>query len=215
MPELDNQLAYWNTTGVTKTFTHPIDFTWLQDLEPTARVLDYGCGYGRIAKLALHEGFTNVEGVDTSPGLIERARRDLPNLTFHTLIDPPHLPYPDASIDAVLLLAVLTCVPTDAGQQQLITELTRVLRPGGLLYISDLLLQTDERNLARYQQYAAIYGTHGVFEVGDGAVCRHHSPEWLHSLLDGFAVTTTREITVQTMNANSVAALQLLATKHS
>jgi SAM-dependent methyltransferase len=213
MPGLDNQLTYWSTTGATKTFTHPVDFTWLGDLAPTARILDYGCGYGRVARLALHEGFTNVEGVDTSPSLIERARRDLPDLTFHTLTDPPHLPYPDASIDAVLLLAVLTCIPTDDGQQRLIAELTRVLRPGGLLYLSDLLLQTDERNLARYRQYADVYGNYGVFAVGDGAVCRHHSAERLHSLVDGFAVTTTRQITVRTMNANSVAALQLLATK--
>lgn len=211
MGELDNQLTYWNTTGVTKTFTHPVDFTWLRDLAPTARILDYGCGYGRVAGLALAEGYTGVEGVDTSPGLIERARRDLPGLTFHTLPDPPHLPYPDASIDAVLLMAVLTCIPTDDGQQRLIAELARVLRPGGLLYVSDLLLQTDERNRARYRRYAGVYGTYGVFDVGDGAVCRHHSPKRLHSLLDDFTVTRTREITVRTMNANSVAALQLLA----
>ena len=102
MPELDNQLTYWDTTGATKTFTHPIDFTWLRDLAPTARILDFGCGYGRVARLALDAGFPDVEGVDTSPALIERARQNLPDLTFHTLADPTHLPYPDASIDAVL-----------------------------------------------------------------------------------------------------------------
>lgn len=210
---MDNQLTYWSTTGVTKTFTHPVDFTWLRGLDRAARIVDYGCGYGRAARLAQEHGFTHIEGVDTSPGLIERARRDLPDLPFHVLSDPPHLPYPDASVDAVLLLAVLTCIPTDDGQRQLITELARVLSPGGLLYVSDVLLQTDERNLARYRQYADVYGTYGVFEVDDGAVCRHHSADWLHALLAGFTVTTTREITVETMNGNSAAALQLLATK--
>ncbi|WP_238547267.1 hypothetical protein [Actinoplanes friuliensis] len=114
----------------------------------------------------------------------------------------------------MLLFAVLTCIPTDAGQQQLVTELARVLRPGGLLYVSDLLLQTDQRNRARYQRHAETYGTYGVFETGDGAICRHHTADWLRSLLlDGFDIDTTRQITVETMNANSAEALQILAVK--
>jgi SAM-dependent methyltransferase len=132
------------------------------------------------------------------------------------LPDPPTLPYPDASVDAVLLFAVLTCIPTDAGQRQLVTELTRVLRPGGLLYVSDLLLQTDQRNQARYHRHAGNYGTYGVFETDDGAVCRHHTADWLQSLLlDTFDIDTTRQITVETMNANSANALQILAVRKS
>lgn len=213
---LENQRTYWDTAGTTKTFTHPIDFAWLETLDATARIVDYGCGYGRVTALARQQGFTNVEGVDTSPGLIDRARRTLPDLTFQVLPDPPLLPYPDAGIDAVLLLAVLTCIPTDDGQRRLIAELARVLRPGGLLYVSDLLLQTDQRNLARYRQHADRYGEYGVFETADGAVCRHHRAEWLHELLlDRFAVVDTREIAVETMNANSAQAMQILAAKPS
>jgi SAM-dependent methyltransferase len=214
MPGLENQRSYWDTAGATKTFTHPIDFSWLHSLDGSARLVDYGCGYGRITGLAQQLGFTNIEGVDTSANLIERARRNHPHLTFRVLNSPPLLPYPDASIDAVLLLAVLTCIPTDDGQRHLITELARVLRPGGLLYISDLLLQTDQRNLARYQQHADHYGNYGVFETADGAVCRHHSIEWLHELLHHqFTRTASREVNVETMNSNSARAMQILATK--
>ncbi|MEU4419656.1 class I SAM-dependent methyltransferase [Actinoplanes sp. NPDC024001] len=212
VPELDNQRGYWDTSGAAKTFTHPIDFTWLSGLAASARIVDYGCGYGRVTGLARQQGFRDVEGVDTSPSLIERARCSHPELGFRVLLDPPALPYPDGSVDAVLLIAVLTCVPSDAGQQQLVGELARVLRPGGLLYVSDLLLQADRRNVARYERDAAAYGTYGVFETSDGAVCRHHSAEWLHDLLrDSFAIAATREIAVQTMNANPANALQLLA----
>ena len=214
MPGLENQRAYWDTAGAVKTFTHPIDFAWLSSLAASARIIDYGCGYGRLTGLAQHQGFTNIEGVDTSASLIERARQNHPDLTFRVLPDPPLLPYPDASVDAVLVVAVLTCIPTDDGQRQLITELGRILRPGGVLYVSDLLLQTDPRNVARYEQHANIYGNYGVFETDDGAVCRHHTAEWLHALLlDQFIVANTREITVETMNSNSATALQILATK--
>jgi SAM-dependent methyltransferase len=214
MSGLENQRRYWDTAGATKTFTHPVDFDWLRSLDRTARLLDYGCGYGRVTALARQHGFTAVEGVDTSPGLVERARRTHPGLPFRVLPDPPRLPHPDGGVDAVLLLAVLTCIPTDHGQRRLLTELARVLRPGGLLYVSDLLLQTDPRNLARYEQDADRYGTYGVFETSDGAVCRHHRLTWLRDeLLAEFTVTATRELSIETMNANPARAMQILATK--
>lgn len=88
-----------------------------------------------------------------------------------------------------------------------------MLRPGGIIYLSDLCLQSDQRNLARYEEFAAEYGTYGVFKTSDGAVCRHHTLAWLHHLLHDFEVTTSREITVDTMNAHPATAIQLLAAK--
>ncbi|MFI1991905.1 class I SAM-dependent methyltransferase [Actinoplanes sp. NPDC020271] len=212
MPTSANQQRYWDTTGAAKTFTHPVDFSWLSGLEPGARILDYGCGYGRVTAQAREHGFTAVEGADPSPALIARARRTHPRLTFTVLDSPPRLPHPDDSVDAVLLIAVLTCVPDDDAQRGLIAELARVLRPGGLLHVSDLLLQTDPRNVARYERDVTAYGEFGVFRTDDGAVCRHHSAAHLDALLAGdFTVRATRTLPVPTMNANPVQARQLLA----
>ena len=200
--------GYWDGPGVTKTFTHPVDFGWLT---PPARILDYGCGYGRVTALAREHGFDDVVGVDSSAGLIARARREHPGATFRLLSDPPHLPDADASFDAVLLIAVLTCVPTDEGQRELIAELRRVLRPGGQLYVSDLLLQADERNVARYQ--AGGHGPYGVFELDGGAVLRHHRADWFDELLSDFTVTAKRTVDLTTMNANHATGIQLLAVR--
>ncbi|MEV7439075.1 hypothetical protein ACIQJX_28045 [Streptomyces griseoviridis] len=83
-----------------------------------------------------------------------------------------------------------TCIPGDEAQHRLIAELSRILKSGGILYISDLLLQDDERNRnrnrSRYDRHADHYGSYGVFETGDGAVCRHHPREWFSTLLAGF-----------------------------
>jgi SAM-dependent methyltransferase len=205
MPSLDNQHTYWNSAADTRTFTHPIDAAALAGLAPTATIIDYGCGYGRSTALAAGLGFTAVEDVDPAP-------REHPGLRFSVLSDPPRLPYPDATVDAVLLIAVLTCIPTDDGQRHLIAELTRVLRPGGLLLVSDVLLQDDQRNRDRYEHGAARYGTYGVFEVGDGAVCRHHTREHLHTLLTGYDLTS-HEVTIATMHGNPVTAIQLRAVR--
>jgi hypothetical protein len=115
--------------------------------------------------------------------------------------------------DAVLLFAVLTCIPHDEDQRVLIDELVRVLKPGGILYISDLGLQGDERNRDRYDIFQQKYGVYGVFETGDGAVCRHHTMEWLRSLVSSCELLATEEVEVVTMNGHHSQAVQLLARK--
>lgn len=204
--DLDSQIPYWDAAAATKTFTHPLHPPWLDGLSRRAAILDYGCGYGRtMAELQQH-GFTDLTGADTSPAMIERARHLHPTLNFTTLDAPPAWPSPHAAFDAVLLFAVLTCVPADEAQLRLIAELHRVLKPGGILYLSDLLLQDDERNRHRYDRY-------GVFKTGDGAVCRHHSRAWLTTLLSGFQTLKTRTITVPTMNGHESTGIQILARK--
>ena len=57
----DNQLTYWDSVGATKTFGHPVEFDWLDKLDSTARILDYGCGYGRVTSLLHKHGFGRVD----------------------------------------------------------------------------------------------------------------------------------------------------------
>ncbi|MEV6928995.1 class I SAM-dependent methyltransferase [Dactylosporangium sp. NPDC051485] len=210
MGRLDSQREYWDTAGTTKTFGYPIELGWLDQVPRDAPVLDYGCGYGRLTAELTGQGFTAVEGVDVSPALVGRARDEHPGLRFAVLDDPPRLPHPDGSFAAALLFAVLTCVPGDDAQRGLVAELSRVLRPGGLLYVSDLPLQDDERNRERYERFAGRHGTYGVFETDDGAVLRHHTGEWLRTLFEGFDTVRERELDARTMNGRPVRAVQLL-----
>lgn len=205
--------TYWNGEGANKTFSHPLDLGWLRSrLSLDARILDVGCGYGRLMHPLLKSGFTHLHGVDPSEALIQRARREVPGVRFDCA-DPARLPAAAASADLVLLFAVLTCIPEDAAQEALVSELDRVLRPGGLLYVSDLLLQTDARNVARYAAFAPRYGQYGVFETSDGAVCRHHEPGWFDRLFAGFEVVERADVEVATMNGHGSVATQRLLRK--
>jgi ubiquinone/menaquinone biosynthesis C-methylase UbiE len=47
--------------------------------------------------------------------------------------DGPTIPPQKHSVDLVLLFAVLTCIPLDEDQRDLLREISRVLHPGGLL----------------------------------------------------------------------------------
>jgi hypothetical protein len=90
-------------------------------------------------------------------------------------------------------------------------DLRRVLRPAGLLYISDMPLQSDDRNLARYTAAAARFGIHGVFETDDGAIVRHHDEARLTGLLAGFENVAVDHVPLSTMNGNPAMAVQILA----
>ena len=206
---MDSQLDYWDTTGVTKTFGHPIEWAWLDGLPRYARILDYGCGYGRAVVELSARGFQDLVGVDFAPSMIERARRAVPDAEFEVLLAPPETLFDNRSFAVVMMFALLTCVPAEEEQRAIVAEAARLLAPGGMLYISDLVLQDDARNRARYAAYSD--GPYGTFVTDDGAICRHHEPDHLRGLLDGFRLVNEREIDVQTMNGNPVRAMQLLA----
>ncbi|WP_043263814.1 class I SAM-dependent methyltransferase [Streptomyces sp. CT34] len=204
---------FWETTGAAKTFTHPLDPALLAEfVPPAARVLDYGCGYGRLTAELAGLGYGAVCGVDPSAALIARGRREHPGLE---LLHRPGLPLPfeDASFDAALLFAVLTCVPEDAAQRAIAGELGRLVRPGGVLYLSDVPLQADARNQERYGRFADRYGTYGVFATDEGGVFRHHPPERLRELLRsaGFSVVREHRETVVTLSGRTAERLQIMA----
>ena len=213
MVDLDRQLEYWDKEGPQKTFGHPINFDRLnQWLNAGSRILDFGCGYGRSLGALFEAGYRNLIGFDFSPAMIATARNRFPGITFQELTST-NLPLEDASIDAALLFSVLTCVPSDHGQRTIVGEISRVLKPGGLLYISDLWLQTDERNLERYARDEAKYGQYGVFDLPEGVTVRHHDPKWIDSLTQGFKNVARDDLNVVTMNGNPARAFQWFGLK--
>ncbi|MFI0861813.1 class I SAM-dependent methyltransferase [Streptomyces smyrnaeus] len=218
----------WEADGATKTFTHSLDPDLLAaHVPPTARVLDHGCGYGRLTARLGELGYSHVVGVDPSRAMIERGLRENPRLALHHQCELP-LPDRDGAYDAVLLLAVLTCVPDDAAQGATPAELARVLRPGGVLYVSEVPLQRDARNVARYEQHQQIAphspgGTArpkaggGTFTTEDGGLFRHLPADRLRALPDdhGFAVAEERTGTAPTLNGHVAECLQLVARRRA
>jgi SAM-dependent methyltransferase len=211
--DLDSQLAYWNTEGPQKTFAHPLNLRRLTHwLSIDSIVIDFGCGYGRCLGELFDSGYENLVGLDFSPAMIQAARERFPKITFEQ-IESVAIPLPDESVDGVLLFSVLTCVPTDDGQQAIINELHRMLRRGGLLYISDLWLQSDERNLTRYARDESKYGKYGVFDLPEGVTVRHHDPKWIETLTSKFYSVALDDVDVMTMNGNPAKAFQWFGLK--
>ena len=200
---MSSQKEYWNKVADTKEFTTPMQSAvFCRYVNRDAAILDVGCGFGRILNELHTLGIRILCGIDISEGLIERGKRQFPFLDLR-LQPADTIDFPDASFDAVLLCAVLTCIVADQDQSALLDEIHRVLKPGGLLYVNDFLLNSDPRNRERYAAWEKVYGTYGIFELPEGVVLRHHDPGYMKRLFSKFGELEAESVVYHTMNGHT------------
>lgn len=95
-------------------------------------VLDVGCGPGRTTGSLAARGL-QVVGIDLSPGMIEIARRDHPELDFR-VGSMTALDIPDGTAAAIVSWWSIIHLPRDVVPQAF-AEFHRVLAPGGVLLL--------------------------------------------------------------------------------
>ena len=107
-----------------------------------------------------------------------------------------------------IAVPLFTSVPFDLEQRQIMSEIKRVLKPGGCLFVSDLPLQWSDRYLDRYRDGQKRYGQYGVFDLEDGGVVRHHELGYFMQLMNGFTTLKLETHEVVTMNGNPAQAVR-------
>jgi SAM-dependent methyltransferase len=105
------------------------------ELRPGARVLDFGCGCGRVARHWLAAGNVELVGTDADREAVRWCRRHLSGGRFEENAAEPPLPLPANAFDLVYALSVFTHLP-ELRQHAWLDELWRVLVPGGLLALT-------------------------------------------------------------------------------
>jgi len=121
---------------------------FLEMLEGTSgRVLEVGCGSGQMQYELLKRGYEAV-GIDISPGMIKASRGRIKELLPHAdpqlmVGDLESLSFPDAAFDIVLAAGVIEYLASD---EKSFSEISRVLKPGGIV----LLSVRNKLNLSRW-----------------------------------------------------------------
>lgn len=149
-------------TAVGREYKH--DLIALMELAPGHRVVDIGCGPGTdLAALAARVGDGRVTGVDADRGMVDRARRRMagyPNVAV-CRGDAHALPLAGGSVDRARFDRVIQHLADPA---QAVAEAARVLRPGGLLVVSEPdwdTLVIDDPDVETSRAYTR-YVTHHV-----------------------------------------------------
>jgi ubiquinone/menaquinone biosynthesis C-methylase UbiE len=110
-------------------------------IAPGAVVADVGTGTGFIAEAALDAG-AEVIGIDNSDGMLAQAAERFRGRRFQARRgETDALPLASGEVDAVLANMVLHHAPDPAAT---INEMTRCLKPGGMLVITDADTHTHE-----------------------------------------------------------------------
>jgi trans-aconitate 2-methyltransferase len=148
---------------------------------PLARAVgaaDIGCGPGNSTEV-LRERYpqADIVGVDSSPDMIDAARKRLPDIAFE--IADIREWRPKASLDVILANAVLQWIP---GHETVLPALIAKLGPGGALAVQtpDNLEEPSHllmREIAAQGPWAA------KLKDAAGARAERHSAEWYFRLL--------------------------------
>ncbi len=136
---------------------NPVDHLFVRDGDI---ILDLGCGMGLDVFLARmkYPRASMIYGMDKLPAMIRKAERarDIKGFTgieFRQGI-LTQLPFADASIDRVISNCVINLEPD---KQTVYEEIHRVLKPGGMFFISDIILKKPLSEEVRQQEN--LYGS--------------------------------------------------------
>ena len=112
----------------------------LQEIDCKGKeVVDVGCGTGILSFMVLEKGAKKISCIDISPLMLEKCKKKSIDNGYPDEVisfyegDIEKLPFRDSSFDIVFCNMVLGMVPN---QQEAVSELARILRPGGTLALS-------------------------------------------------------------------------------
>jgi tRNA (uracil-5-)-methyltransferase TRM9 len=128
---------------IAKQFSSTRHYVWGDFAEATTSisfsnktVLDLGCGNGRLFEFLSDKNISSYYGIDQSDKLIQVCldRYKKGHFSVGNLLKTP---YENEQFDIVLCLATLHHIPTAKLRNQALSEIFRVLRPGGTLLMTN------------------------------------------------------------------------------
>ncbi|MFE3167783.1 methyltransferase domain-containing protein [Streptomyces sp. NPDC059224] len=118
----------------------------LCDVAPDARMLDVCCGSGVVGN-SFKDRVGETVGLDITPEMVALASTRLDRVDQGTVYD---LPYPEASFDLVVTREVLHLLPQP---ERPLSEIFRVLRPGGQFIVGQIVPFADEDAFWMYRVF--------------------------------------------------------------
>lgn len=142
--------------GLLRTF---IDSTGIK--EP--KILDFGVGQARNWPALQEVGYNDLTGLDISPLLLEEARQSYPDKELILVEDSTKTNLVSDSYDVILLMGVLVCITSLEVRENLLKEVARLLKSGGIIYLTDFMIsesRTVDYDTFKRDHPNSLYGTY-------------------------------------------------------
>ena len=147
---------------------------------PARRLVDIGCGFGRLSKIYLNH-CQDVVMVDSSLSQLLQARELTGGRCTYIASNATRLPFRPGSFDRALLIRVFHHIPK-ATEKDSLNELARILCQNGQL----LFTYSNKRNLARIVKWLFGKLPYNPFELSTAAIWEPfsmHHPRAIHAAL--------------------------------
>lgn len=166
------------------------------EIESFERVLDFGCGCGRVARHWIGVQGLEVHGCDVDADQIEWCREHLPQLQVRLTPLAPPTGYEANSFDFIYALSLFTHMAEEV-QHAWVAEFKHILRPGGMLLFTTLGSEWAQsrlpaHDLSRFQSGNLV--VQRPRRSGTSACTAYHPREYVTTaLLDGFSPVAFRD----------------------
>lgn len=128
------------------------------------RILDWGCGCGRLTRYLASVPGVAITGVDIDEDSLAWCRKHLPGLTFQQVPLYPPAALPSASFDLMIGISVFTHLSEEA-QFLWLAELRRLAAPGAVVAMS-VLGRTAVRTAFSGEREFRAWQTRGFLDTG-------------------------------------------------
>ncbi|KIV88361.1 hypothetical protein PV10_08052 [Exophiala mesophila] len=101
-----------------------------ETLDESVKVLDAGCGTGRVGAVLAQKGARQIDGIDLSPGMLAQAEKSHHYASLQEVDLTKTIPKPDESYDVVICVGTLTQGHVGPA---VLDEFIRVVKVGGVV----------------------------------------------------------------------------------
>jgi len=105
--------------------------SWVEEGD---RILDIGCGNGRLLNLFSDKDVSYI-GLDSSSRLVKLAQQDHPGREF-IVGDFLEVTFPSDTFDKAFAIAFLHHIPSEVMRLNILAEARRILKPEGILFLT-------------------------------------------------------------------------------